>query len=75
MVARRFYAALERVGVDERIAFTLRTIEGCAMAEVAVACGCSLATAKRRVARAGEALTRAAERDPVLAVWTRSEQR
>ena len=75
MVAHRFYAALARMGVDERIAFTLRAIEGCALAEVAQACGCSLATAKRRVARAHDTLTRAAERDPVLATWTRSEQR
>ena len=75
MVAHRFYAALERMGVNDRIAFTLRTIEGCALAEVAVACGCSVATAKRRVARAFESLTQAAERDPVLAAWTRSEQR
>jgi RNA polymerase sigma-70 factor (ECF subfamily) len=75
MVAHRFYAALERMAVDDRIAFSLRTIEGCALAEVAVACGCSLATAKRRVARAYDTLTQAAERDPVLAAWTRSEQR
>ncbi|HEY3357178.1 MAG TPA: sigma-70 family RNA polymerase sigma factor, partial [Polyangia bacterium] len=32
MLARRFYAALERAGADERIAFTLRVVEGCALA-------------------------------------------
>ena len=70
MVARRFYAALERLGADERIAFTLRAVEGCALAEVAMACRCSLATAKRRVARATHLLAEVATKDPVLAAWT-----
>jgi RNA polymerase sigma-70 factor (ECF subfamily) len=74
MVAHRFYAALGRLGVDERLAVTLRAVEGCAMAEVAAACDCSLATAKRRVGRAAEYLTETAARDPVLAAWMRSER-
>jgi RNA polymerase sigma-70 factor (ECF subfamily) len=49
----------------ERIAWSLRTIEGLTLPAVAAACGCSLATAKRRIAAAraaiadhvGEALT------------------
>jgi RNA polymerase sigma-70 factor (ECF subfamily) len=35
--------------VGERIAWSLRCVEGLSLDEVAVACGCSLATAKRRI--------------------------
>jgi RNA polymerase sigma-70 factor (ECF subfamily) len=41
-----------------RIAWTLRMVEGLELAEVASACGCSLATAKRRIA-AAEVVVRA----------------
>jgi RNA polymerase sigma-70 factor (ECF subfamily) len=43
-------------GLDaaHRLAWLLRAVEGCPLAEVAEQCGCSLATAKRRVARAHE---------------------
>ena len=37
---------------DRRIAWMLRRVEGLALAEVASACNCSLATAKRRIAGA-----------------------
>ena len=67
MLARRHFAAFARLGADERIAFTLRVLEGVALTEVAAACGCSVATAKRRVARAIAHLERAARQDPVLA--------
>jgi RNA polymerase sigma-70 factor (ECF subfamily) len=49
-------AALDRVlatlAQEERIAWLLRHAEGSALEEIAVACGCSLATAKRRIAAA-----------------------
>jgi RNA polymerase sigma-70 factor (ECF subfamily) len=38
--------------IVERIAFSLRHIEGATLDEVASSCGCSLATAKRRIAAA-----------------------
>lgn len=44
--------ALRRLSTDLRIAWTLRLVEGLALDEVADACGCSLATAKRRIAAA-----------------------
>ncbi len=46
------YAALDRVPVAERVAWTLRHVEGMELVEVAAACRCSLATAKRRIAAA-----------------------
>jgi RNA polymerase sigma-70 factor (ECF subfamily) len=43
-------AVLAKVADAERIAWVLRRVEGCALEEVASACACSLATAKRRIA-------------------------
>lgn len=43
---------LARIPVEERIAWMLRQVEGYPLAEVAQSCGCSLATAKRRVTAA-----------------------
>jgi RNA polymerase sigma-70 factor (ECF subfamily) len=45
---------LGRLPVDQRVAWSLRNIEGQALEEVALLCGCSLATAKRRIAQADE---------------------
>jgi len=50
--------ALAGVSANVRIAWMLRLVEGLELAEVASACGCSLATAKRRIA-AAEAVVRA----------------
>jgi RNA polymerase sigma-70 factor (ECF subfamily) len=43
---------LARVSSDQRIAWILRHVEGEPLEEVARACGCSLATVKRRIAAA-----------------------
>lgn len=48
----RVYQALDKVPVDQRIAWTLRYVDGEKLEEVAERCGCSLATAKRRIAAA-----------------------
>ncbi len=57
-VLARVYAALDDLPVDERIAWTLRHVEGERLEAVARLCGCSLATAKRRIAVAHEKLER-----------------
>lgn len=57
-VLSRVYAALEELPVDERIAWTLRHVEGEQLEAVAKLCGCSLATAKRRISAAHEKLER-----------------
>ncbi|MCA9574407.1 MAG: RNA polymerase sigma factor [Sandaracinaceae bacterium] len=44
--------ALDRLGAAERIAWILRRLHGHSLGEVADLVGCSLATAKRRIARA-----------------------
>lgn len=49
---QRVYQVLDKIPVDQRIAWTLRYVEGEKLEEVAERCGCSLATAKRRIAAA-----------------------
>ncbi len=51
------YALLQTMSADERIAWTLRYVELHRLETVAVMMDCSLATAKRRVARAQRFLT------------------
>ena len=46
----RVYALLDQVSVEQRLAWTLRYIEGERLEQVADRCGCSLATVKRRIA-------------------------
>ena len=48
----RVYAALDRVPVNQRLAWTLRNVEGEGLDDVATKCGCSLATVKRWIASA-----------------------
>lgn len=54
---QRLYKALDRLGVDERLAWTLRHIEREKIDIVAERCDVSLATAKRRIARAHRVLS------------------
>jgi RNA polymerase sigma-70 factor (ECF subfamily) len=66
---RATYAVLDALPVDERIAFALRYIDGMELTEVAAACETSLATIKRRLARAGARFEAEARRRPVLEEW------
>jgi RNA polymerase sigma-70 factor (ECF subfamily) len=52
----RLYRVLEQLPVEARLAWVLRHLEGERLEDVARACGCSLATAKRRIAAAQHAL-------------------
>jgi RNA polymerase sigma-70 factor (ECF subfamily) len=56
LLLRAVYGVLDGLPVDDRLAFALHTIEGEKMEAVAKLCGCSFATAKRRVARAQRAI-------------------
>lgn len=64
---RRVYAILDRFPPDERIAFVLRHVEQRALAEVAELVGCSLATIKRRLARATRRFRTLTAKEPDLA--------
>jgi RNA polymerase sigma-70 factor (ECF subfamily) len=52
----RAYRVLDGLPVNARIAWVLRHVEGESLDNVATLCGCSLATAKRRIAAAQRAL-------------------
>jgi RNA polymerase sigma-70 factor, ECF subfamily len=52
LLLRAVYRVLDDMPTDDRIAFSLHTIEGETMETVAKLCGCTYATAKRRVSRA-----------------------
>jgi RNA polymerase sigma-70 factor (ECF subfamily) len=52
----QLYAALDRLPVRHRLAWTLRHVEELELDDVASACNCSRATAKRWIAAAGAAL-------------------
>jgi RNA polymerase sigma-70 factor (ECF subfamily) len=49
---KKLYRILDVMPADDRIAFVLRYVEGLSVPEVAEQCNCSLATVKRRIARA-----------------------
>jgi len=57
----RVYRALDRLPTEQRIAWTLRHVQGERLDQVALMCGCSLATAKRRIAAAHAALREAVD--------------
>lgn len=50
--------ALSRLGTDERIAWTLRVVEGMSLADIAIYMKCSLATAKRKITKGTELIAR-----------------
>ena len=60
---RAVHAALEGVGVNARIAWTLRYLEEERIEDVARLCGCSRRTAKRWIARAQRAVKEALGHD------------
>jgi RNA polymerase sigma-70 factor (ECF subfamily) len=61
------YDLLERLSTRDQLVFSLRFIGGLELTEVAVACGVSLATIKRHLAKAEGRFLELARHDPVLA--------
>jgi len=57
---RSLFATLDTLPVDDRIAWSLRHIQGETLPEIARLVGCSLATVKRRIQRAQNRLKEAA---------------
>jgi RNA polymerase sigma-70 factor (ECF subfamily) len=66
---RRTYALLDRMPSEERLLFALRYIDGMELERIAALREVSLATVKRRLARAEERFAKLAERDEVLQTW------
>ncbi len=63
---RATYAILDGFPADERLVFSLRFISEMQLTEVAAACQVSLATVKRRLARAEQRFVKAAGNHPAL---------
>lgn len=63
------YRILGTLPVDDRIAFALRHIDGMDLAGVAAHTDVSLATAKRRIARAQKRFVELARKNEALAPW------
>jgi RNA polymerase sigma-70 factor (ECF subfamily) len=72
---RRLYEVLEGMPDDERIAFAFRFVEQMELSEVASACGVSLATIKRTLARAETRFVARARRDALLRDWLEGSAR
>jgi RNA polymerase sigma-70 factor (ECF subfamily) len=70
--ARAVYALLERLPVDERITFALRNVDGMNLQEIAAACGVSVPTVRRRLARAEQRFNSLAASCEPLSPWLRS---
>lgn len=66
---RRLYAVLDRFSATARLLLILRHVEGLELAELAQAFDCSLATIKRRLARAEAQLEANVARDPALSAY------
>ena len=66
---RATYKLLAKLPVDERIVFTLRFVEGMGVSDVAAVCRVSLATTKRRLARAESRFAELARDEPSLSEW------
>lgn len=70
---KRVYACLEKLDAEERVAFVLRELHQMTLPEVAGACDCSLATAKRRIARGRARFEKLAADDPQLSSHVESK--
>jgi RNA polymerase sigma-70 factor, ECF subfamily len=66
---REVYSVLDEMAVDQRLAFVLRHLHGLTLPEAAEACETSLATLKRRLARAEECFLEAVRKRPALTLW------
>jgi len=71
---RSTYRIFSKMPVDDRVAFALRYVDGMDLVSVAEATEVSLATAKRRIARAQRRFVELARKSDVLAPWLSDEE-
>ncbi len=72
---RQVFVILDKMPVNERVPFTLRFIEGLQLSELADACDISVATVKRRLAKAEKRFVLLAKKYPILKQWIESGKR
>lgn len=70
----RAYEIIQKLGVEERVAFTLRYIDQRELTEVASLMDVSLATAKRRIKKGRERFEKLASRDMHLSSWVQNTE-
>lgn len=63
MLLRQVFEHLRKLATEDRLAWSLRHLEGMTVSEVARACQCSTSTVKRRIARAEERLEQRLKND------------
>ena len=71
---RAIYSVLRKLRPDECIAVTLRLVEGMTLPEAAAACGLSLSTFKRKLARGEKKFRAMVAHEPALADWLTEER-
>jgi RNA polymerase sigma-70 factor (ECF subfamily) len=71
--ARCVYRIFDRMPVDERLPYTLHVLGGLDLQETADACGTSLSTARRRIAKAERRFFNLARGFEALAPWIEGE--
>jgi RNA polymerase sigma-70 factor (ECF subfamily) len=69
LMLKRVKGLLDTLPVDDRVALCLRLFEQLELTEVATACGVSLATAKRRIARGEARFHELCEKERDLREW------
>lgn len=72
---KALYSILDEMPTDERIAFSLRFLNGMGLREAAEACGVSTATIKRRISRAEALFVPMARKHPLLSEWVNRGER
>ncbi|HEY3494254.1 MAG TPA: RNA polymerase sigma factor [Polyangiaceae bacterium] len=72
---RQTYGVLDELPLNERMAFVLRFVNGLTLPEAAEACRVSLATFKRRLARAERLFVERARSCPALLPWLEDGKR
>jgi len=70
---RRFYDIQNRMRANDRIVFMLHFFEGQSLGEISVTCQCSMATCKRRLARAKKFFMKNAMEDSALSSIMKGE--
>lgn len=68
---QQLYGILDRLDADSRLAFVLRHADGMELTDVADALGCSLATVKRKIAKATERVMVHARKNDALAAFAK----
>ncbi len=71
---RAAFDVLGKMDADERVAFSLRFLEGMELSEIALACDTSLSTVKRRLRDGQQHFSARARKHPALLPWLERQE-